>query len=147
MRRCRGAGAPTSSPTPSRPGSCRRATAALPPPPGRCPACGSPRLFGHAELAGLAIAHLDCDAFYASIEKRDNPALADRPVIVGGGKRGVVAACCYVARTRGVRSAMPMFKALALCPDAVVIKPDMAKYAAAARQVRALMEAMTPLVQ
>jgi len=114
---------------------------------GRCPACGSPRLFGHPELDDLAIAHIDCDAFYASVEKRDNPDLADRPVIVGGGRRGVVAAACYVARVYGVRSAMPMFKALEACPDAVVIKPDMAKYAAAGQQVRALMRAATPLVE
>jgi DNA polymerase-4 len=113
----------------------------------RCPACGSRRVAAHSELLALAVAHVDCDAFYASVEKRDRPELLTRPVIVGGGRRGVVAAACYVARTRGVRSAMPMFKALAACPDAVVIKPDMAKYVAAARQVRALMEALTPLVQ
>lgn len=113
----------------------------------RCPACGSRRVAAHPELLALTVAHVDCDAFYASVEKRDAPELLTRPVIVGGGKRGVVAAACYVARTRGVRSAMPMFKALAACPDAVVIKPDMAKYAAAAKQVRALMEALTPLVQ
>ncbi|MBB5518880.1 DNA polymerase-4 [Amphiplicatus metriothermophilus] len=93
------------------------------------------------------MAHIDCDAFYAAIEKRDDPALADRPVIVGGGKRGVVSTCCYVARTYGVRSAMPMFKALQACPDAVVIRPDMAKYAAVSRQIRAMMEALTPLVE
>ena len=96
--------------------------------PERCPACGSPRLVGHAELADLAIAHIDCDAFYATVEKRDRPELAEQPVIVGGGQRGVVLACCYVARLYGVRSAMPMFKALAACPDAVVIRPDMTKY-------------------
>src|SRR5690606_28202679 len=105
------------------------------------------RLVAHPELGALAIAHIDCDAFYASIEKRDDPALADKPVIVGGGKRGVVAACCYVARLSGVRSAMPMFKALQLCPDAVVIPPDMAKYKAAGREVRRLMGETTPLVQ
>ena len=113
----------------------------------RCPACGSRRVVAHPKLLALAVAHVDCDAFYASVEKRDAPELLTRPVIVGGGKRGVVAAACYVARTRGVRSAMPMFKALAACPDAVVIKPDMAKYVAAAKQVRALMESLTPLVQ
>ncbi|WP_137178730.1 DNA polymerase IV [Roseomonas sp. AR75] len=112
-----------------------------------CPACGSRRVVAHDELFALSVAHVDCDAFYASVEKRDRPELLTKPVIVGGGKRGVVSAACYVARTRGVRSAMPMFKALAACPDAVVIKPDMAKYVAAARQVRALMEALTPLVQ
>lgn len=113
----------------------------------RCQACGSPRLVAHDELAGLAIAHVDCDAFYATIEKRDDPSLADKPVIVGGGRRGVVATCCYVARTYGVRSAMPMFKALEACPDAVVIRPDMAKYVGVGRAVRALMRELTPLVE
>jgi DNA polymerase-4 len=112
-----------------------------------CPACGSRRILRHDELFTLTVAHVDCDAFYASVERRDRPELLSKPVIVGGGTRGVVAAACYIARTRGVRSAMPMFKALRLCPDAVVIRPDMAKYAAAARQVRALMERLTPLVQ
>lgn len=114
---------------------------------GRCPNCGSPRLVRHAELHELAIAHIDCDAFYASVEKRDKPELANRPVIVGGRRRGVVAAACYVARVYGVRSAMPMFKALQVCPDAVVIPPDMAKYAAAGREVRELMLRVTPLVE
>jgi DNA polymerase-4 len=101
----------------------------------------------HPELDGLAIAHIDCDAFYASVEKRDDPSLADKPVIIGGGTRGVVSAACYVARMYGVRSAMPMFKALAACPDAVVIRPNMAKYSAVGREVRALMLAATPLVE
>ena len=101
----------------------------------------------HAELLSLHIAHVDCDAFYASVEKRDRPELAARPVIVGGGVRGVVAASCYVARMYGVRSAMPMFKALQACPDAVVIRPDFAKYNAAAKQIRALMARLTPLMQ
>jgi DNA polymerase IV len=114
---------------------------------GRCVQCGSPRLAGHPELAQLSLAHIDCDAFYASIEKRDRPELLDRPVIVGGGARGVVLTCCYVARLSGIRSAMPMFKALKACPDAVVIKPDMAKYRAVGRAVRELMLATTPLVQ
>src|SRR5689334_11751578 len=105
----------------------------------RCPACGSPRLLHHPELARLAIAHVDCDAFYASIEKRDDPTLADRPLIVGGGKRGVVATACYIARTFGVKSAMPMFQALKLCPNATVIPPHMEKYARVGREVRALM--------
>lgn len=113
----------------------------------RCPACGSRRLVAHGELDRLAIAHLDCDAFYASVEKRDDPSLLDRPVIVGGGRRGVVSAACYVARIYGVRSAMPMFKALEACPHAVVIKPDMAKYAAAGAEVRRLMRDVTPLVE
>ena len=114
---------------------------------GTCPACGSARVLSHPELHGLAIAHLDCDAFYAAIEKRDRPELRDRPVIVGGRHRGVVAACCYIARTYGVRSAMPMFKALEACPEAAVIKPDMKKYAAVGRAVRAMMLDLTPLVE
>ncbi|MEQ8251133.1 MAG: DNA polymerase IV [Oceanibaculum nanhaiense] len=113
----------------------------------RCPACGSPRLIRHAELDTLTIAHLDCDAFYASVEKRDDPSLRDKPVLIGGGKRGVVSAACYIARIYGCRSAMPMFKALKLCPNAVVIKPNMEKYSAVGRQVRALMLDTTPLVQ
>ncbi len=117
-------------------------------PPGRrCPACGRPRLLAHAELDRLAIAHIDADAFYAAVEKRDDPALADRPVIVGGGRRGVVSTCCYIARIAGVRSAMPMFKALKLCPDAVVLSPRMEAYAAVSREIRALMAELTPLVE
>jgi DNA polymerase-4 len=113
----------------------------------RCVACGSPRLLAHAERDTLSIAHVDCDAFYAAVEKRDNPELADKAVIIGGGKRGVVATACYLARTYGVRSAMPMFKALSACPDAVVIRPDMAKYAAVGGQIRRLMLELTPLVE
>ncbi|MCA1453488.1 DNA polymerase IV [Bradyrhizobium sp. BRP22] len=113
----------------------------------RCSHCGSPRLVRHHALPRLALAHIDCDAFYATVEKRDNPDLADKPVIIGGGKRGVVSAACYVARTFGVRSAMPMFKALALCPSATVIRPDMAKYVRVGREVRHAMQALTPLVE
>lgn len=113
----------------------------------RCHACGSPRLLRHAELYALSIAHVDCDAFYASVEKRDNPELRDRPLIVGGGKRGVVSTACYLARIHGVRSAMPMFKALEACPDAVVIKPNMEKYARVGREVRQMMRDLTPLVE
>jgi len=112
-----------------------------------CVNCGSRRIVRHPELHTLHIAHVDCDAFYASVEKRDRPELMSKPVIVGGGVRGVVSAACYVARIYGVRSAMPMFKALAACPDAVVIKPDFRKYTEAARKIRALMEQLTPLVQ
>ncbi len=112
-----------------------------------CASCGGGRILRHPGLFSLHIAHIDCDAFYASVEKRDRPELAARPVIVGGGVRGVVTAACYVARIQGVRSAMPMFKALKACPDAVVIRPDMAKYAAVGRQIRAMMERLTPLVQ
>jgi DNA polymerase IV len=112
-----------------------------------CPSCGGNRLLHHRSLRRLAIAHVDCDAFYASVEKRDRPELASRPVIVGGGARGVVTAACYIARIYGVRSAMPMFKALQACPDAVVIRPDFTKYSAASKQIRRLMEALTPQVQ
>ncbi|MBX3567206.1 MAG: DNA polymerase IV [Rhizobiaceae bacterium] len=113
----------------------------------RCVKCGSPRIVRHEELYVLHLAHIDCDAFYAAVEKRDNPALKDRPVIVGGGKRGVVSTACYIARIHGVRSAMPMFKALEACPEAVVIKPDMEKYVRVGREVRAMMQALTPLVE
>lgn len=113
----------------------------------RCGACGSPRLVRHPKLPALTLAHIDCDAFYATVEKRDNPSLADKPVVIGGGKRGVVSAACYIARTFGVRSAMPMFKALALCPSAVVIPPDMAKYVRVGREVRQAMQRLTPLVE
>ncbi len=113
----------------------------------RCAACGGPRLLSHPELWGLGVAHLDCDAFYASVEKRDDPSLRDRPVIVGGGRRGVVSTACYIARIRGVRSAMPMFQALRLCPDAVVVKPRGAAYVEASRAIRGMMEALTPAVE
>jgi len=128
-------------------GFCRDCLADAPEGAVRCAACASPRLLRHAELHGLAIAHLDCDAFYATVEKRDDPSLRAKPVIVGGGRRGVVSAACYVARTYGVRSAMPMFKALKACPDAVVIAPNMEKYAAASRQVREIMLSATPQVE
>jgi DNA polymerase-4 len=113
----------------------------------RCPACRSPRVVAHPELAGLSVAHMDCDAFYASVEKRDNPALRDQPVIVGGGQRGVVSTCCYIARIKGVRSAMPMFQALKLCPEAIVVKPRFAAYAEASRAIRAMMEELTPAIE
>ena len=113
----------------------------------RCEACDSRRLVCHDELDQLTIAHLDCDAFYASVEKRDRPDLRDKPVIVGGGRRGVVSTCCYVARQYGVHSAMPMFKALKACPDAVVIKPDFSKYMAASEAIFGAVGKLTPLVQ
>ena len=126
---------------------CRDCLADLDRAANRCSACGSPRLVRHPALPKLTLAHIDCDAFYATVEKRDNPDLADRPVIIGGGKRGVVSAACYIARTFGVRSAMPMFKALALCPSAIVVPPDMAKYVRVGREVRHAMQALTPLVE
>ncbi len=113
----------------------------------RCPACRSPRVLAHPELFDLSIAHMDCDAFYASVEKRDNPDLRDKPVIVGGGTRGVVSTCCYIARISGVRSAMPMFQALKLCPQAVVVKPRMGAYVAESRKIRAMMEELTPDIE
>ena len=113
----------------------------------RCSACGSPRLLRHPELDRLGVAHMDCDAFYASVEKRDDPDLRDKAVIVGGGRRGVVSTACYVARICGVRSAMPMYKALELCPDAVVVRPRMDRYVEVSRAIRALMEERTPLVE
>ena len=139
----------TASPTePSGPrGFCRDCLADQNVTARRCSACGSPRLVRHHALPQLTLAHIDCDAFYATVEKRDNPELADRPVIIGGGKRGVVSAACYIARTFGVRSAMPMFKALELCPSAAVVRPDMAKYVRVGREVRHAMQALTPLVE
>jgi DNA polymerase-4 len=113
----------------------------------RCERCGSPRLARHPELYRLHLAHIDCDAFYAAVEKRDNPELKDKPLIIGGGKRGVVSTACYIARIKGVRSAMPMFKALEACPEAIVLPPDMEKYARVGRDVRAMMQALTPLVE
>jgi len=128
-------------------GFCRDCLKDVPDRAARCTACGSPRLVRHAELDRLAIAHVDCDAFYAAIEKRDDPSLRDKPLIVGGGKRGVVTTACYIARTFGVKSAMPMFQARRLCPHATVVPPDMAKYASVSREVRALMLELTPLVE
>ncbi|RTL75584.1 MAG: DNA polymerase IV, partial [Bradyrhizobiaceae bacterium] len=129
------------------PGFCRDCLTDAAPQARRCAACGSPRLLRHRALTELSLAHIDCDAFYATVTKRDRPEIADKPVIIGGGKRGVVAAACYIARTYGVRSAMPMYKALDLCPEAVVIRPDMARYVQVGRQVRQAMHALTPLVE
>ena len=130
------------------PGLCRDCGARLTEAPIKfCPSCKSPRLLRHPELLALSIAHVDCDAFYASVEKRDDPSLLDKPVIIGGGKRGVVSTCCYIARMHGVHSAMPMFQALQTCPDAIVIRPNMAKYQAVGYEVRDLMSEVTPLVE
>ena len=112
-----------------------------------CLRCGSERLVSHPEVGQLSIAHIDCDSFYASVEKRDNPELRDKPVLVGGSKRGVVMAACYVAREYGVHSAMPMFKALRACPDAVIIPPDMKKYVRSGAEIRDMMRTATPLVE
>ncbi|WP_397419619.1 DNA polymerase IV [Phenylobacterium sp.] len=128
-------------------GFCRDCFSTVPEAARRCSACGSPRLLHHPELGRLSIAHMDCDAFYASVEKRDRPELRDLPVIVGGGKRGVVTTCCYIARISGVRSAMPMFKALKACPQAVVIKPDFAKYRAESKRILGMAAELTPLIQ
>ena len=125
---------------------CRAAWSSAAPAP-QCPRCGSPRVARHRELNQLAVAHLDCDAFYAAIEQRDDAALAGVPLIIGGGRRGVVATCSYEARPFGVHSAMPMFKALELCPQAVVMRPNMEKYRAEARRLRALMRELTPIVE
>lgn len=129
------------------PSLCRDCLTTFETPVPRCPSCGGPRLIVHDELLSLSIAHMDCDAFYASVEKRDNPDLADKPVIIGGGRRGVVSTACYVARIRGVRSAMPMFQAMKLCPDAVVIAPRMDAYVDASRAIRTLMDELTPDIE
>ena len=112
-----------------------------------CGVCGGARVVRHVGLFELAIGHVDCDAFYASVEKRDRPELRDLPVIVGGGTRGVVATCCYVARLMACAAPCRCSRRWRLCPKAVVIRPDMAKYVAVSREVRALMEDLTPLVQ
>ena len=129
------------------PGFCRDCLAPASAQARRCTSCGSPRLIRHKDLHDLTIAHLDCDAFYAAVEKRDDPSLRETPLIIGGGKRGVVSTACYIARINGVKSAMPMFKALKLCPGATVKSPDMKKYAAVGREVKAMMRDLTPLVE
>src|SRR5262245_46920686 len=129
------------------PGFCRDCLSEVPNAATRCRQCASPRLARHAELDTLSIAHIDCDAFYAAVEKRDDPSLRDKAVIIGGGQRGVVSTCCYIARISGVRSAMPMFQARRLCPDAVIVRPNMEKYSRVGREVRALMLALTPQVE
>ncbi|MEM9710152.1 MAG: DNA polymerase IV [Pseudomonadota bacterium] len=113
----------------------------------RCPECGRPRILDHPELFTLSVAHIDCDAFYASVEKRDDPSLKEKPLIIGGGRRGVVTTACYVARIKGVRSAMPMFQALKLCPEATILRGRMEVYVAVSRDIRTLMEGLTPAVE
>jgi DNA polymerase-4 len=139
--------APAPPPVPRPKAFCRDCLTAVGPRATRCPKCGGPRILAHAELGDLALAHIDCDDFYAAVEKRDDPTLVDRPVIVGGGKRGVVSTACYVARIHGVKSAMPMWQALERCPNAVVIRPNMEKYARVGREIRDLMFELTPLVE
>lgn len=112
-----------------------------------CPSCHSPRIVAHAELNDLNIAHIDCDAFYASIEKRDKPELNSKPLIIGGRNRGVVSTCCYIARTYGVKSAMPMFQAIKLCPNATILPPNMEKYISVSKEIRVLFEELTPVVE
>ena len=129
------------------PALCRDCLESFEDAPKRCPRCGRSRILSHPELFELSVAHIDCDSFYASVEKRDDPSLSSKPVIVGGGTRGVVTTCCYIARISGVRSAMPMFQARKLCPDAVIIKPRMDHYVAVSRQIRARMAALTPLIE
>ena len=113
----------------------------------RCPSCSSPRVLSHPELFSLTTAHIDCDAFYASVEKRDNPKLKDKPLIIGGGQRGVVSTACYIARIKGVKSAMPMFKALKLCPEAIVIAPRMEAYAKASKEINEMMSELSPSIE
>ena len=129
------------------PALCRDCLTTFETSPKRCSQCGRPRITAHPELFTLSIAHMDCDAFYASVEKRDNPELASKPVIIGGGQRGVVSTACYVARVRGVRSAMPIFQALKLCPEAVVVRPRMEEYVKASKAIRAMMQDLTPAIE
>lgn len=103
----------------------------------------------NAANATRRILHIDMDAFYASVEQRDDPFLRGRPLAVGGSpdSRGVVAACSYEARAFGVRSAMPMARALRLCPELAIVRPDFNRYRAVSQQVLALFRACTPLVE
>lgn len=129
-------------------GVCRDCCEVIEPESGACPLCGSVRVVVHPEIATLQIAHVDCDAFYASVEKRDRPEIRDQALIVGHpGGRGVVTTCCYIARRSGVRSAMPMFKATELCPEAVILKPDMAKYKRVSDDIRRIFLAATPRIE
>ncbi|PHQ71308.1 MAG: DNA polymerase IV [Sneathiella sp.] len=116
--------------------------------PSRCPSCRSPKILKHPELLELTLAHVDCDAFYAAVEKRDNPDIAARPLIVAyDGARSVVSTCCYIARMSGVRSAMPLFKAKRLCPDAAIIAPNMQKYSAVSKEIHVLFKNLTPDIE
>ena len=112
-----------------------------------CPNCGARRWLSHTDLDQLTIAHIDCDAFYASVEKRAHPEWADKPLIVGGRQRGVVTTACYIARMYGVKSAMPMFTARAKCPDAIIVKPRMGLYRDVGLQIRDAMRRVSPQIQ
>src|SRR5215472_1789926 len=127
---------------PARPGRRgKSASVVAEAPPARHPGDGPPR--------ARAIAHIDMDAFYASVEQRDRPELRGRPVIVGADPRGrgVVSACSYEARVFGVKSAMPISRAYRLCPDGVYLPVYMAKYVAASRQIMAILDDFSPLVE
>lgn len=113
----------------------------------KCSGCNSLNIISHEEIKILNIAHIDCDSFFCSVEKRDNPEIRNKPVIVGGGKRGVVSAACYNARIYGVRSAMPMYQALKLCPSAVVITGNIQKYKKVGLLIKSMMQELTPLVE
>ena len=113
----------------------------------KCEICFSPRIIQHNEISNLEIAHIDCDAFYASVEKRDNPKLKNKPVIIGGGNRGVVSTACYIARIKGIHSAMPIYKAKKLCPEAIIISPNIKKYRIVSNQIRDLMKELTPIIE
>lgn len=127
---------------------CRDCCELMEPEGGLCAFCGSSRLRAHDELEDLGLAHIDCDAFYASVEKRDNPRLQNVPVIVGHpGGRGVVTTACYMARRFGVRSAMPMFQAIERCPDARIVPPDMTKYRRVSSDIRAIFEGATEIIE
>jgi DNA polymerase-4 len=128
-------------------GLCRDCLAEVPQEAHLCGACKGTRIVVHPELDTLSIAHVDCDAFYAAVETRDDPSLRGKPLIIGGGRRGVVLTASYEARVFGVKSAMPMFQALKLCPHATIVPPTMSKYAAVAREIRALLLDLTPLVE
>jgi len=113
----------------------------------RCRNCNSPRIVSHANLLQLTIAHIDCDAFYASIEKRENPEIRNSPVIVGEKNRGVVTTCCYIARIDGVRSAMPIFQAKKLCPDAIIISPRMNHYKKISKSIKEILTTLSPAIE